>query len=359
MNVSNFRDVLVDDRNRGRSLFFRLQWCFSLAIALAGLAATSQLCFSQPLNEISERRVIDAEVQVLWHNDDFDALQHLAEKWRVNRERTQSGFWKLPLFYAAFEDLQKPALVGDYPAGLAWARLDRWMSQYPNSATPILVKTGLLLIQAQKADPWEVYSNVGVAPWHPNVDLLQGARELLEQNKTKASEEPYWHTLYLRLMRLEARSDDEILIAHAEALDAHPLFEQTSLETFDYFIDRWAPNFKLIDGFANTVVERTKNLTGMAGYARLYEQALPKFRKGQYFSVRNRDWNKMNAGLDVIDRNYPSPWNTHQHAMHACIAQDLQTAREQFARADDTQASLVWQDAIMFKQCKRWAAEAR
>jgi len=325
----------------------------SLAAATFFVAHSNKGQAAVILTEISERRDADFEVQRLWHSDDFNRLEALAGHWRTNRVRTQAGFWKLSIFYEVIDEAQKSAIVSDYPDGIAWQRLKRWMQAYPTSPIPQIAFASLLLIQANKGRPWSA-DNVPVSPWKPRVDLVREARSVLEASKKIAADEPHWHTIYLRLLRVEGKSDEDLLLAHADALAAFPLYDQTHFELLDYLIDRWEPRFELVDAFINTVLARTQELTGMTAYARLYERALPKLQRGQFYALEGRSWPKMQAGLDEIDKSYPSHWNYHQHALHACIAGDKPVARTMMASAAEEQAQYVWRDAIAFKQCKSW-----
>lgn len=332
------------------------QFAGALLLAVTMLACYSARCDADDAGELSEQFHTNEVVQHYWFAEDFAKLEELASNWRSNRLRTQSGFWKLSIFYDTFEQLQRGALARDYPDGLTWQRVEHWIKAFPNSPTPCIVKSMLLVQQANKSPPYDL-AEFPVKPWRPDIDLLTKAATVLAGCEVLAATDPHWHTIKLRLMRSEGRSDGEIILAIDEALTRHPLYEQTSFETFEYFADRWVPNYKLLDGFAKMVAEDTKATLGMAAYARLYARITPMLWQGQYFALSGRDWAKMESGLQRIDADFPSAWNTHQHALHACLARDRTVTAQQLSRAPEEQAQPVWIDSDLYEQCKSWAGQ--
>ena len=53
---------------------------------------------------MSQRAELKAQVRTLFKADDFSALEKLSASFRDGSARTQSGIWKLTVFYGAFQD---------------------------------------------------------------------------------------------------------------------------------------------------------------------------------------------------------------------------------------------------------------
>jgi hypothetical protein len=303
--------------------------------------------------EVLEWSESDRQVQRLWFKRDFESLDNLAEHWRQSRVRTTSGLWKLSIFYKVFDDYREGAMASDFPGGDDWKVVDDWIAARPASPTPIIVKALMLISQAQKVEPSRVPTN----PYGPNPDILRAIRELLETNKANASRDPHWYTAMLRLLRLENANDDDLIVEHAEALRVHPQYYQTHFEMFSHFVKRWWPNKTMVDGFANTVVEGTKDTEGQMLYARLYSNAVIELNDGAFFSPEKAQWGKLQLGFEQIADAYPSDWNAQHYAFFACMARDRPTSRRLFADFSSTVVREAWQASIVYEQCKDWATQ--
>lgn len=188
-------------------------------------------------------------------------------------------------------------------------------------------------------------------------ELLASAHLLLEQNEPFASQDPEWYTAMLRVLRWQVTSDDELLLLHAEALQAHPLYDQTHFELFRYFVQRWYPNTKMIDAFANTVLAGTQDLEGNMAYALLYDDAARSLDQGKLLSGWGENWPIAKSGFEKINEQYPTIWNANQFGFHACMARDVSTARRLFAEFVGPPVREVWPSSMIYEQCKAWATQ--
>src|SRR5262245_20848617 len=100
-------------------------------IAVAGANARA--------DELQERETIQSQVHHLLLDEDFGALESMADTYRTTRARSSSGLWKLTLFYAGIERaFQRQG--GDWAHRIALA----WTDQYPKSPTAQLTYAQML-----------------------------------------------------------------------------------------------------------------------------------------------------------------------------------------------------------------------
>ena len=336
------------------SLFSYVRITAALMIAVVTFAHAASA--GPQAAELREREAITTQVQIAWIARDFAKLDALAEEWRNPSQRTSSGYWKLSLFYNHLDENFLARNRITFPLGEDWTAIDTWIARHPQAPTPVILKALMLIRQAQDCYvPPRTARVRRKAPDAFNPDFLKAARDLLDEYKDVAGRDPHWYTALLRVLRLQGASDDEMLLAHADAMAAHPLYYQTHFEVFRDLVERWHPNMKMIDAFANTVLEGTKTREGHQVYARLYEDATIELNQGRMFAPSLAVWNRMRTGYEEINQAYPTAWNAHHFAFNACMAQDGATTRRLFAAFNGETVREAWQSAIIYRQCQEMA----
>lgn len=307
--------------------------------------------------ELEEQRTLQLSIQRFWIARDFALLDALAEEWRTKQSRTSSGYWILSLLYNHLDDAVLAQSPQQFPHGDDWQSIDRWIAENPQSPTPVILKALMLVRQAQDCFvPPRTSRVVRKAPENYRIDFLKAARDLLDSHKDFSARDPHWHLALLRVLRFQGASDDDVLIAHAQAIGAHPLYYQTHFETFRHFIVRWYPNLPMIDAVANTVLNRTKALEGNMVYARLYADAQIELNQGHLFVPTRAIWDRLHVGFQEIEDKYPTSWNAHHFAYQACMAEDTATVRRKFSSFTGPIVREAWQSAVIYDQCKEMAA---
>lgn len=327
----------------------------ALCAVACGLGSAPALAETSA-DELREQQAIARSVQTHWIARDFDLLDALAQEWRSKASRTSSGYWHLSLLYNHLDEnlLARTAVL--FPHGDDWRSVDRWLSDKPESPTPVILKALMLLRQAQDCYvPPRTARVRKVAPAFYRQMFVEAARELLEENRW-AARDPHWHTAYLRALRFQGAHDDDLLLAHAQAMSEHPLYYQTHFEMFRDFALRWYPNIKMIDGFANTVLSGTRSFEGHMVYARLYQDAVIELNHGIMFVPPRAVWDRMRQGFTEITAAYPTDWNLNHFAFHACMAEDGAELRRLFAASKGAVVREAWQSPIIYKSCKKLSA---
>src|ERR1041385_2167244 len=130
--------------------------------------------------ETKEQNLIKQEALTRLANKDYAALEALAAKHRVSKERYASGKWKLGILYSGFE-----------PSGNAsdaeWqARLNQiqdWMKARPEAITPRVASARIMTSYAWRARGSATADQVKDASWQTFFARLQKALTSLEESK--------------------------------------------------------------------------------------------------------------------------------------------------------------------------------
>ncbi len=328
---------------------------FTFSVARGILIA---VCFalgtvSAAADELSDRRAIDKQVQPLYHGERFMELEALAERYRTG-ERTGSGIWKLTVLYATLEFLHGVDMVADYPGGLIWARLDRWIAATPTAPTPRIIKAFALRSLALRTDQFQSDKRQAHAGWQPDLAYLDAAQKELEAAASFAKRDPHYFAVQIEIMRAQRAELEDILTVHNEATTRHPLYYQTHFATFRHVIPASSIRGDVITAFANTVYESTKSSEGESVYARLLWSAYEyNFGLGVFQDLPVHT-DRMMSGMRQIIKKYPSPWNAEHFALFSCLLGDKELLRAMFAISPKTPTEAIWQNPIVHDACRKF-----
>jgi hypothetical protein len=274
-------------------------------------------------------------------------------------EATKEDFERLEKQFAFFR--QAPGAMWDGTSWLLWfyeilhepekhdvdswnahfAKLDRWMKAFPESATPLE-----LAARAHLARGWEErgtgYANtVSEARWAIFHDQIEQAYDLLEKaREMKGHDVDVYRQLVLvgKAQGADRRTIDEYL-AEARKIDPHyyNIYEEIAVD----LLPRWGGDPGDIGEFAEKMLKENPGDEGLEIYARIaavvnnYDKLL--LLEGEL------DIEKVRAGARVLQARYPeSPVLQSFAGLVGWRTQDLEMAKAAKATVDKKLVDRVW-----------------
>lgn len=333
-----------------------------IAIALAWIGATlvvaERLNAGQRNSELSQRDDLKKQVRTLFQSDDLTGLETLSSRFRDGRERTQSGIWKLTVFYGAFQDLGSEIARDDTAA---WDKLStkiiRWQQAEKSSPAAIIAGAVSLKARAWKLRPrtFVLEASTGDSRF---VRTLRIAAELLDRSKSVAAADPHFYAVRADLAAALSQDPGSFMDLVNEGLDKTPGYLPLYFSGLNYFADGNAAGrpdvAQRIEAFANTVARRLPAPQGEAIYARLYWHAFTALYGDDLFVKSRVDWSRMRNGIDAVLASYPDAWNRNNFAYLACLQHDHATSKRLLDGLADPIIT-VWKAKAIFNGCQRWA----
>ncbi len=336
----------------------------ALALAWFGVAEVTaqRLRATHGPAELSERAALKQHVRELFKQDAFADLETLATSFRNGSQRTQSGIWKLTVFYGAFQDLANEVARDDTARWNAVAaKLLRWQQVEKTSPTAIIADAVALKARAWTTRPRRYVLEASVGGEGRFIRSLRLAAELLDRSKSIAAADPHFYAVRADLAAALSEAPGPFMERINEALDKAPGYLPVYFAGLNYFADANATErpdvARRIEAFANTAAQRLPGPEGEAIYARLYWHAFTAVYGDDLFAKSRVDWPRMRSGIEAVLARYPDSWNRNNFAYLACLQRDQTTAARLLAGVAEPIMS-VWKAKTIFSGCQRWAGAA-
>src|SRR5689334_22784133 len=173
--------------------------CLFACLLLLGLPAAAGA------EELQERETIQSQVYDLLWDEDFGALESIADSYRTTRARTSSGLWKLTLFYVGIQRaFQQQGADWAHHTALAWT------DRFPQSAT----------------------AHLAYAQTLPD---LETARAYLDAHKDVAAQDPRWYEMMAEIACGQNWTRSRFAPIIEEALDRAPGYYPIYFAAAEYY----------------------------------------------------------------------------------------------------------------------------
>lgn len=307
--------------------------------------------------ELNEREAIKTEVGRLLDAGDFAGLEARAAEYRDHEARTQSGVWKLTVFYSGFN--AKARFNGkDDPRWKALSdQLAAWQKAYPDSPTPVIANAIAVKRYAKALKPQVLLQRASTSDLEDAafVTALRANKSYLEKHKAVAARDPHYYVVWSNLAFALGTDASEFFDTVDEGMRAHPDYYQLYFAAMDFHAPQLRGDAKAVEAFANMAVERTKSEEGLGLYARLYWHAMTAYFGEDLFRRSMVDWAKMSKGIDDVLARYPDQWNINNFALVSCLAGDAAKTRQLMQRIEGYPISEVWKSGGTYRSCRRLA----
>ena len=300
--------------------------------------------------ELAEQDELAREVQDLVWGEQFDKLEAMADTFRAQGTRSASGLWRLSHFNAGLSKFL------DSCAMSCEGILARWQARYPASPNPWLARTEHFILLAWEHRGSGSSDTVDEESWKPFFDNIAKARQVLEEHKNIASQDPRWYSMMLTVARAQGWSAADVSALIDEGLDRTPLYYPIYFNAVEYYMPRWYGDAAAIETFARAAVDRTRASEGLGLYARIYWYAAEAYYYDNVFAASDVDWNEMKRGFDDVLAQYPDNWNLNHYAKFACVAGDSTKMLELIDRIEGQVIEEAFAQAYL-DACRAWAKQ--
>ncbi len=260
-------------------------------------------------NEVQTRNKMDKNILSLISKNNFYELEELAKQYREEKDRTSSGLWMLTLFYNSIENAITSYNKNSKKEKKLISKFNKWIKKYPDSPTPYIAKSLLLLKQAWRIRGGGYANTVDDAAWKPFFKKVNQAKKILNKRNSIANNDPHWYSVMVRIATLESWDEIHFTNLKEDGLKKYPDYFQLYFNIINYYAPKWHGNANKIEKFARNALKRTKYIEGNGVYTRIYWVAMQVQFKGRLFEDSKVDWKTMRSGIDDILKKYPDQWN--------------------------------------------------
>lgn len=306
--------------------------------------------------ELADREKIKNDVKEMIYTENFLGLETMAKKFRENESRTSSGVWKLTIYYSGISEILSYQTVDTDKWEELLRKIDLWRSIYPESPTPYIAKSLILIRQA-----WSIrgtgYSNtVPNERWAPFYEKIEESRKILMESQSISKADPTWYVTMSDIATIQSWDQEKFENLVNEGLNENPYFYQLYFSAMYYYTPKWHGNAEKIEKFAQSALNRTKKKERNGMYARIYWFASQSQFKGKLFQKSGVDWGLMSKGIDDVLSKYPDQWNINNFAYFACKARDKKKTKKLLGLIEGEPIKSAWQNkTYIFNQCNNWA----
>ncbi len=286
----------------------------------------------------------------------FDYLEGIVARIRVNKCRNAQGKWELETFYDALRNgywsqtwRQKEPFV---------ASVQKWCEQKPQS-----VSARIVMIETYKNYAWQArgggYGNEvtpeGLKGFKEN---LAEAERVLKEAELLAEKDPHLYTEWLETgMGLDYKHDqEETLFEKGVALapDYYPLYDAMAT----YLAPRWHGKGRDLEDFFKRAWDKSKGVCGDALYAALVSEHVNEYNCNYVGSGEMAEWDGIDRGFQQALAEFPeSNRYLNKYCEMACMFEKRELAAGLFEKIGDKVDSGVWgekEDSI-YRPYHRWA----
>lgn len=271
-------------------------------------------------DEQSLQEAIQDQAKELMRKSDLPNLDRIAAGYRETRETTPAGFSKLSLFYNGLERIGVDGR--DKAWGAALDDSEIWLKNHPRSPSAVIINAKLLVKYA-----WARRGNGmadQVTKWNARhfEDLVEQARQVLDDNKTVGQLDPEWYALRISVANWQGVNRYEILKQATLAAQLEPYYDPIHYAAVYAMLPKWGGTTELVKQYVNIATALTSAKLGKQMYGRIYLYVAR--RAGSYvsseFAAAGEDWLHLNASMSEIMSAYPDAWNANAYRVVACAA---------------------------------------
>lgn len=327
----------------------------ALCLFLGTLPATSG---PPNFNDLANRRdeELGAAVASLFFaamqsDEQLDALESAASKFRSKNAKTANGESKLGLLYDSIVvDPQDPRLD---------LFLDRWFARWPQSPTPYIIKSHVLLLDAVGARSLRSLHFDQAQSVQLPADKLRSLQKYLETHKKLARIDPHWFVLAAHTARLAQTGEMAFTALITEGLSQHPTYTAIYDAGTDYFMPGRTGDPSSLEKWASQLSSQTGLVDAQGAYARVYWHAFLFGERGKIFQRAVIDWRKFKLSSASLLQADPSPQNFARMTLMSCIAGDRQETKRLFAVSSEPLSFYPWSGNEERDICLKWARQSQ
>ncbi len=322
-------------------------------------------CANASASTEESREKVRFEVRLNFSPGSYDKLEAMAERFRSEKTRHAGGTWKLTDYYFVFHNTwvgkKNPWDSNSKNRSRDWSfmhqMIDSWAAQFPQSPTPIIVRSIVLLREA-----WEVRGpgyakSVPPTAWKKFEKLIQKAHDNLRNTKAISARDPHWYATMATIHKARGSSRYALMADVEEGINKFPQYYQAYFNAIESFLPKWGGSVDELESFADYALKKTSQSQGNAIYARIYWYLFQSEFRYHLFQASHVRWDVMKSGIEDVLKVYQDEWNLQNFAVFACLAEDRPMTARLFAKIKKQPIATVWPDPNYFEHCKDWSSQ--
>jgi hypothetical protein len=285
--------------------------------------------------EEEEINDISNQAAALLSAKDYDKLDELAKKYRDSRESYADGTWKL---FNVYNGLNLSVKASDAEWTDHFSILRDWINARPNSITARVAMSQELVNFAWKARGGDYANTVSDENWKLFFQRLNEAVDVLNAAKILKEQCPYmWSVLLQAELGLQVDRSKYDATFNA-ATKAWPDYTPYYFRRVTYLMPRWNGTAGELENDLGKSADKIGGEDGDMLYAQVVWYAHQWFSSTNIFKEYNLSWNRVNTGLEIIEKHFPDSLAVKNEAARlAVLASDEQSAKKYF---DQTQGKV-------------------
>jgi len=316
----------------------------------------------QEKDAITLAHEISSHAAKLFAEQNFSALNHLDDDYRLNQARLPDGRWKITFIYSYLSKLDNKNTNNLNTKESVDARqekfrlVEQWLKATPEHPAPYIAKAELLIAYAWHARGSGWAKNVSDEQWQKFRSRIAQARKVLEDSALISGNHPNWFVKMAVIAKVQNWPATEFTQLYDSAAALYPNYYFIHFAAASYFQPRWHGSKAALRQFVENAVAQSKAQEGLTLYARIYWSQLWAL-KDKTFEQGYAQWPQMKQGFDDIMTDYlDSKWNLNAFAFYACMAKDWQTTKQLISQLNNAPLLKVWGSTTKYKQCDKMSS---
>jgi len=305
--------------------------------------------------ELSPQREVLLRVGALFVDEQFDALEAIANEYRDTEERWDFGRWKLTTFYSGLEHGKGIVTPKTKPMPYL-QRFDRWIKAYPKSVTARigLARVRLELAWQSRGGGWA--SDVSDQGWVGMKRHLEEGWKTLEEAEAIGTADPDLYSQFIQFANALSKSSSEIGTLYEKGIEVNAGYPPLYTSRAWSLMPRWGGRPGELEEFAIKAAEDSSAVPGTGAYVWVANHIRGMTVTTTF--VHRFDWSALylEEGFEDILSVYPdSRWVQNLRARLSGLVGDKQEAQKAFAIIGRDFDTTVWPDKWAYGRWKRWA----
>ena len=300
------------------------------------------------------REHLQRTVKKMLYQEKFAELEIMAGEFRKTKARFPDGVWKLENFYIGLTSPFEKSADG-------WKRhlskMDKWLQKLPNSITAKVAAGETWFSFGMYARGGGYADTVSDDSWRLLKERIQKAYSLLMDKPANGEDDcAVRYELLLSIAKVEGWPRLQFEKIFNEAISFEPSYANYYLRKAEYLQPRWYGEEGEWQQFAQQAVKLFPDKEGKSIYTRILWPMWKYQKEFTTFNAPGISWPLMKQGFIDADKRFPgSPWLLNSFCKFACMAGDMETARELFKRIDNYPYVEAWDERAEFEKWQDWA----
>jgi hypothetical protein len=283
--------------------------------------------------------------------ENFSALDCLADNARTTKAKYASGTWKIHLLYAGLAQPQQHPTEQDWTAHLE--RLGRWVAQNPDSITARIAFAHAYLDYAWDGNP----TTVSPRAWKQFGERVDRAKDIADQATQLPAKDPELFVVQMQIAQDQGVDRPAMTDLFKTAVAFEPTYQYYYDIYATYLLPKWYGQAGDTQQFAAQAADK---LGGKAGDILYFQIAAAQVCQcgDDEVTLKSFSWPRIQKGFAAQEKRAGfSLLNINQMAFLATVFDDPTFANAQFNRLGNRWSAEVWHTPAYFAQTKSSVAD--